>query len=93
VRRFCVALCTDLVHDALSIEEASVIIHRNTDSTFTVTITADAITDCDMELVGRELRSRERKYHLRTGGLMLVKLGPVSFARVSALAVGEQAEF
>jgi hypothetical protein len=46
-----------------------------------------------LKLHGNVLRSFERPGHIRIGGLMNLTLGPLSLARVSALAVGESVTF
>ncbi len=73
-------------------------IKRLDETTFAVitdTVLADMTRKADygMKLVGNELRSHEQRGHIRTGGTIKVTLGPVSFARVNGLAVGETATF
>ena len=60
-------------------------------SVVTDTVLADGTLRADfhMALVGGALRSTIEPGSIRIGGLMVVRLGPVSRAAVDALAVGE----
>ena len=57
----------------------------------TDTVLADGtlVIDTNMALVGDTLRSREQKGYLRTGGLLRLKLGAVTFDAVQRLRVGD----
>ena len=49
--------------------------------------------DYDMHLDGRTLRSFERPGHIRTGGLLKINLGSISFPKVAKMAIGDTATF
>lgn len=64
-------------------------------SVVTVDILADGSRRADyaMRLTQTGLHSIEQPGYIRLGGTLHVQLGPISRARVGALAVGETAEF
>jgi hypothetical protein len=49
-------------------------------------------SDFCMRFVGTVLRSHESPGHIRVGGTMRIILGPKSYARVLALAIGESVQ-
>lgn len=65
-------------------------ITRTTATTYAIKL-GNGRTDGMMHLMGNVLRSKEQRGHIRTGGLLTITLGPVSYQLVTRLAVGETA--